>query len=135
MTTSETLTGSKQYPQVNLVLPLEALDIKIEDPENPEEFSRYHILDDEGNRVDAHTIRSYCTQTYATWRVLKGGTHFVYATEAYDLYNHIAKVKALLQAYGFVLGGEDFSNPEPKAFWILEYQLLKIFLENSLLNK
>lgn len=35
----------------------------------------------------------------------------------------------------YVLGGEDFSNPDPMAFWILEYGLLKIFLETSDLNK
>jgi hypothetical protein len=135
MTTSEMLSGAKQYPKTNLILPMEALDIKIEDPENHEEFPRYAIVDEEVNKIDAHTIRSYCAQTNATWEPLKGGTHFVYAVEAYDLYNHITKVKAIMKAYGFVLGGTDFNNTDPKAFWILEYPLLKIFRETSDLDK
>jgi hypothetical protein len=135
MTTSEMLSGAKQYPKTNLILPMEALDIKIEDPENPDEFPRYAIVDEEGNKVDAHTIRSYCSQNNATWKPLAGGTHFIYAVEAYDLYNHMTKVKTIMQSYGFVLGGEDFSNPDPKAFWVLEYALLKIFRETSDLDK
>lgn len=135
MSTNEKLTGSKQYPQINLIAPMEVLDIKVEDPQDPTKFSEYHILDEENNRIDAHTIRSICEVTNKEWRPLKGGTHFVFPIEMFDLFNHTSEIKALLQAHGFNLGGEDFNNPDLKAFWLLEYKLLMSFLETSNLNK
>ncbi|MGD2065748.1 MAG: hypothetical protein PVI43_01080 [Candidatus Bathyarchaeota archaeon] len=135
MTTSEQLTGAKQYPSINVVLPLPALDIPIEDPNDPSAFSELHILDEDGNRIGAHTIRSICEVTDKQWLPLAGGTHFTFPVEVFDIYNHISKIKSLLQAYGYVLGGEDFNNSDPLAFWLLEYGLLKYFMSTSNLNK
>ena len=135
MTTSEQLTGAKQYPSINVVLPLPALDISVEDPNDPSAFSEFHILDEEGTKIGAHTFRSICEITDKQWLPLAGGTHFIFPVQVFDIYNHISKIKALLQSYGYVLGGEDFNNTDPMAFWLLEYELLKDLLNTSNLNK
>ena len=135
MSTTENLTGSKQYPQSNLIAPLSLLDIKVEDPNDLTKFSHYHILDEGGIKIGAHTVRSICEVSNRKWKPLKGGTHFLFPVEMYDLYNQPNSVKALLQAYGYNLGGTDFSNPDPMAFWLLEYGLLVEFLDTSSLNQ
>jgi hypothetical protein len=119
MTTSEQLTGSKQYPQINLIAPLEALEVKLP-------LKSFEVLNEDGEVVDY--------QTKGTPITLAGGTHFVLPIETYDLYNNIKAVKEALESAGYVLGGEDFNNTDPKAFWLLEYGLLVEFLNTSILN-
>jgi len=120
MTTSEQLSGSKQYPQINLIAPFDALEVKLP-------IKSFEILDEEGSVVDY--------QIKGTPKTLSGGTHFVLPIEVYDLYNTLKAIKETLIGEGYVLGGEDFNNPEPKAFWLLEYGLLSEFLSTSDLNK
>ncbi|WP_201353809.1 RHS repeat protein [Hydrogenimonas urashimensis] len=126
MTTSENKYGSKVYPSMFLVAPLEATNIKVVDPTGNVRFPLFEITDEEGNVVDYHTIRTYIdsfgNRTIVT---TPDGKYGYVAMEMSDLKNELKGTKLLAQAWGYVLGGENFANDDPKAFWILTLEELE----------
>ena len=133
MSTSEEKYGTKVYPALFLVAPLSAVGIKVVDPTGTVRFPLFEITDDDGNVVDYHTIRTYI-DSFGNRRIITtaDGEYGYVAMEMSDLKNELKGTKLLAQAWGYVLGGEDFTNDDPKAFWILTLDEMNEWLEKSL---
>jgi len=132
MSTSEQKYGTKVYPAMFLVAPLAAVDIPVMDPSGTVRFPLFEITDEEGNVTGYHTIRSYI-DSFGNRKIMTtdDGEYGYVAMDMSDLRNELKGTKLLAQAWGYVLGGEDFTNDDPKAFWILTLDELNQWLAES----
>jgi len=129
MSTSEQKYGTKVYPTLFLVAAQPAFDIEVRDPSGQIRFPFFEITDDEGNVTGYHTIRSYIDSFGNREIMTTADGEFGYVgMEMSDLRNELKGTKLLAQAWGYTLGGEDFANPDPKAFWILTLEELNRWL-------
>ena len=82
------------------------------------DFVRY---DTNGNAIGRYTLPEYIAEL-DTNRVLEystDGEYFAFGWNFSDLNNQIVNLKQLMSYYGYVLGGEDFTNIDPLAYWVL----------------
>ena len=123
MTTNENVYGGNIQSFAFLVAPNAVGQIKVHNPDVPEAMSMFHVLDEDNVIIDKHSIDTFCeVNTNRKTIPTKDNEYFFFGLPISDLQNHLTAAKALLQAYGYVLGGEDFANPDPKAFWIFTMQ-------------
>lgn len=122
MSTSQDKYGTKVYPNAFVVAPKSALHIPVGDPNNLSKFSSFskYAADDIAREViiGKYTLFEFCQITGLKYILSTDGEYFIFGFEFSDLGNHFGDFKTLMMAFGYILGGEDFTNPDPKAFWL-----------------
>lgn len=122
MSTSQDEYGTNIYPNAFVVAPVSALHISVGDPNNLSKFSSFskYAADDIARQViiGKYTLFEFCQLTGMKYILSTDGEYFIFGFEFSDLGNHFGDFKALMMGRGYLLGGEDFTSPNPKAFWL-----------------
>ena len=84
-------------------------------------FTDFVKYDDSGYGIGRYTLLEYIEKvdTNRELEYTTDGEYFAFGWNFSDLNNQIPNLKQLMAHYGYVLGGEDFTNIDPLAYWVL----------------
>ena len=97
-------------------------------------FTNFIKYDTDGiTPIGRHSMIEYCNKVDTNRKLLytSDGEYAYFGWNMSDLSNNIPHVKDFFTAYSYVAGGEDFTNIDPTAFWILNADEIDEWLTTS----